>query len=164
MFNAFSTLMNISWLENVTSPVVLSTLDSRKIVRGLAGIPKEGPVLYVGNHMMLGLELAPLVTRFMVERDILLRGIAHPLMFTKLKEGNLPDVSSFDFIRVMGAVPVSATNFYRLFSTNSHILLYPGGVREALHRKVRLIGVPFLLENDSATKLKMLVYNIIFIY
>lgn len=126
---------SMSWLENVTSPVVLSTLESREIVRGLAGIPKEGPVLYVGNHMMLGLELAPLVTRFMVERDILLRGIAHPLMFTKLKEGNLPDVSSFDFIRVMGAVPVSATNFYRLFSINSHILLYPGGVREALHRK-----------------------------
>lgn len=144
-------LLKISWLENVTSPVVLSTLESREIVRGLAGIPKEGPVLYVGNHMMLGLELAPLVTRFMVDRDILLRGIAHPLMFTKLKEGNLPDVSSFDFIRVMGAVPVSATNFYRLFSINSHILLYPGGVREALHRKVRLISVFFSTETDSTT-------------
>ncbi|KAL1352583.1 hypothetical protein AAHE18_06G177900 [Arachis hypogaea] len=35
----------------------------------------------------------------------------------------------------MGAVPVAATNLFKLLSSKSHILLYPGGMREALHRK-----------------------------
>lgn len=133
--------MKLSWLEKVASPVILSTLENGKIVRGLAGIPSEGPVLYVGNHTMLGFESNPLVSRFWVDRNILLRAVAHPLMFSKLREGNMPDISSFDYVRVMGAVPVSATNFYKLFSLNSHILLYPGGVREALHRKVRVNAI-----------------------
>ncbi|KAL0450834.1 UNVERIFIED_CONTAM: Acyltransferase-like protein, chloroplastic [Sesamum latifolium] len=123
------------WIEAATNPVMLSTLESGKIVRSLAGIPCEGPVLYVGYHMMLGFELVPLVSRFWMERNILLRGIAHPMMFTKLREGRLPALSAFDTFRIMGAVPVSAANFYRLFSSKSHVLLYPGGMREALHRK-----------------------------
>ncbi|WRX19848.1 Diacylglycerol acyltransferase - like 6 [Theobroma cacao] len=80
------------WILTATSPVMLSTLENGKVVRGLAGIPSEGPVLF-------------------------------------------PDPSMFDVIRIMGAVPVSATNFYRLLSSKSHVLLYPGGLREALHRK-----------------------------
>ncbi|KAL8557493.1 hypothetical protein ACS0TY_004795 [Phlomoides rotata] len=123
------------WVEDVTSPVVLSTMGDGTIMRSLDGIPTEGPVLYVGYHMMFGLELAPIVARFWVEKNILLRGMAHPMLFTKLKEGKMPDISSYDIFRIMGAVPVSAPNFYRLFSSKSHVLLYPGGVREALHRK-----------------------------
>ncbi|XP_028083558.1 acyltransferase-like protein At1g54570, chloroplastic [Camellia sinensis] len=41
----------------------------------------------------------------------------------------------FDAFRMMDAVPVSTTNFYKLFASKSHVLLYPGGMREALHRK-----------------------------
>ncbi|CAI9763110.1 unnamed protein product [Fraxinus pennsylvanica] len=123
------------WTEVAMNPVMLSTLESGKVVRGLAGIPSEGPVLLVGYHMMLGFELVPLVSRFWIERNILVRGIAHPMMFTKLKDGLLPELSSYDTYRKMGAVPVSATNFYKLFSSKSHVLLYPGGMREALHRK-----------------------------
>ncbi|KAK3039122.1 hypothetical protein RJ639_028868 [Escallonia herrerae] len=123
------------WLEVLTSPVMLSTLGNGKIVRGFAGIPSEGPVLFVGYHMLLGLELGPLVCRFWDEGNIHLRGIAHPMMFFRLREGKMPDLSTFDAQRIMGAVPVSANNFYRLLSLKSHVLLYPGGVREALHRK-----------------------------
>ncbi|KAL4333814.1 hypothetical protein GQ457_07G000290 [Hibiscus cannabinus] len=119
----------------ITSPVMLSTLEDGKVVRGLAGIPSEGPVLFVGYHMLLGFELAPLVLQFMMERNILLRGIAHPMMFNRLKEGKMLDLASFDSYRLMGAVPVSGPNFYKLLSSKSHALLYPGGVREALHRK-----------------------------
>lgn len=122
-------------LEVATNPVLLSTLDDGKIVRGLSGIPSEGPAIYVGYHMMLGLELVPLVSRFWTDRKIVLRGMAHPLTFRKLKEGKLPDLSTYDAFRFMGAVPVSATNFYKLCSSKAHILLYPGGMREALHRK-----------------------------
>ncbi|KAL2505485.1 Esterase/lipase/thioesterase family protein [Abeliophyllum distichum] len=123
------------WTEVATNPVMLSTLESGKVVRGLAGIPSEGPVLLVGYHMMLGLELVPLVSRFWIERNILLRGIAHPMMFTRLRDGLLPELSSYDTFKMMGAVPVTASNFFKLFSTKSHVLLYPGGMREALHRK-----------------------------
>ncbi|KAI3668920.1 hypothetical protein L6452_40137 [Arctium lappa] len=123
------------FVEEAFSPVMLSTLENGKIVRGLSGIPSEGPVIFVGYHMMLGLELAPLVARMFSERGILVRGIAHPMMFNKLKEGKLPHVSQFDTYRIMGAVPVSATNLFKLLKLKSHILLYPGGMREALHRK-----------------------------
>ncbi|KAL5797251.1 hypothetical protein ACOSQ2_002071 [Xanthoceras sorbifolium] len=123
------------WIYLATGPVLLSTLDGGEIVRGLSGIPSEGPVLFVGYHMLLGLELFPLVSQFMIERNIVLRGIAHPLLFTRLKDGSLPELSTYDSFRMMGAVPVSATNFYKLLSSKSHVLLYPGGMREALHRK-----------------------------
>ena len=124
------------WIYLATSPVMLSTLDSGKIVRGLAGIPSEGPVLFVGYHMLLGLELAPLVCQLFIEKNILVRGIAHPMMFMKLKKGSLTEMTHFDTYRIMGAVPVSGKNFFKLFSSKSHVLLYPGGMREALHRKV----------------------------
>ncbi|KAJ0053190.1 hypothetical protein Pint_03068 [Pistacia integerrima] len=123
------------WIYVATAPVMLSTLEDGKIVKGLAGIPSEGPVLFVGYHMLLGLELTPLVSQFMIERNIVLRGIAHPMMFKKLKDGKLPELSQYDKIRIMGAVPVSGTNFFKLLSSKSHVLLYPGGMREALHRK-----------------------------
>ncbi|XP_034706778.1 acyltransferase-like protein At3g26840, chloroplastic [Vitis riparia] len=123
------------WLTMATSPVMLSTMEDGKIVRGLAGIPSEGPVLFVGYHMLLGLELAPMVLQFLAERNILLRGIAHPMMFKRLRSGILPELSTFDTFRVFGAVPVSGSYFYKLMSSKSHILLYPGGMREALHRK-----------------------------
>ncbi|KAE8665698.1 Acyltransferase-like protein [Hibiscus syriacus] len=128
---------SISLLLTATGPVMLSTLEEGKVVRGLAGIPSEGPVLLVGYHMLMGLEVVPLVAQFMMERNILVRGIAHPVMFVRVKDGKPPDVelSHYDVLRVMGAVPVSAANFYKLMSSKSHALLYPGGVREALHRK-----------------------------
>ncbi|XP_017628718.1 phytyl ester synthase 2, chloroplastic-like [Gossypium arboreum] len=128
---------SISWVLTATSPVMLSTLEDGKVVRGLAGIPSEGPVLFVGYHMLMGFEVIPLVVQIMMERNILVRGIAHPAMFVRVKDRRPPEpeLSDFDILRVMGAVPVSAANFYKLMSSKSHALLYPGGIREALHRK-----------------------------
>ncbi|CAH9112322.1 unnamed protein product [Cuscuta epithymum] len=124
------------WTEVAFNPVMLSTLGNGKIVEGLAGIPSEGPVLVVGYHMMLGAELIPLVSRFLLEKEVVLRGMGHPMMFSRQGEGGLlPELSSYDPFRYMGAVPVSASNFFKLMSSNSHVLLYPGGMREALHRK-----------------------------
>ena len=123
---------------------MLSTLEDKKIVRGLAGIPSEGPVLFVGYHMLLGIETIPLTLHFMDERNITLRALAHPMMFKRPTGGNLLDISMYDIIRLMGAVPVSSTNFYKLMSSKSHILLYPGGMREALHRKVTFYRLYFI--------------------
>ncbi|WOK94469.1 acyltransferase-like protein, chloroplastic isoform X1 [Canna indica] len=123
------------WIDFAASPVILSTLQDGKIVKGFAGIPSEGPAVFVGYHMLLGLELGPMVTKLITEKNIHLRGIAHPFLFNRASEQLMPDSSSFDSYRIMGAVPVSATNFYKLLSTKSFVLLYPGGAREALHRK-----------------------------
>lgn len=119
-----------------TSPVMLSTLEDGRIVRGLSGVPNEGPVLLVGYHMLLGLELVPLVLEFLREKNILVRGMAHPELFTPRATSQSLEFSFFDLLRVFGALPVTPSNLFKLFSTKSFALLYPGGAREALHRKV----------------------------
>ncbi|KAI5428089.1 hypothetical protein KIW84_033190 [Lathyrus oleraceus] len=124
---------------------MLSTLEDGKIVKGLAGIPSEGPVLLVGNHMLLALDTVSLLSQMYTEQDIIVRGMAHPLMFRRRKRGRLPEVSSFDWLRVMGIFPVTATNLFKLFSSKSHVLLFPGGVREAFHRKVSPLSWLFIL-------------------
>ena len=48
------------------------------------------------------------------------------------------DPQIFDKYKITGGAPVSHANIYKLLSSKSHVLLYPGGVREALHRKVNI--------------------------
>ncbi|PSS19093.1 Acyltransferase-like protein [Actinidia chinensis var. chinensis] len=121
--------------RTATSPVMFSTLEDGKIARGLAGVPNEGPVLMVGYHMLLGMELIPLVEEFLMEKNVLVRGMAHPALFTPKVESQSHEFSLVDVLKVFGATPVTASNLFKLLSTKSHILLYPGGAREALHRK-----------------------------
>ncbi|CAA7041900.1 unnamed protein product [Microthlaspi erraticum] len=123
------------WFTAAISPVYLSTLENGTVVRSLAGIPSEGPVLYVGNHLLLGLDFRPPAIHVLKERNIMLRGLAHPMMFSKKKGSMLPDMQMFDSLRIIGAVPVSNMNFYKLLRSKAHVVLYPGGAREALHRK-----------------------------
>lgn len=118
------------------SPVMLSTMPDGKIVRGLAGVPNEGPVLLVGYHMLLGTELVPLALEFLREKKVLIRGLTHPTLFSQQAASSSNEFSFFDLLKVFGALPVTPSNLFKLFSTKSHGLLYPGGAREALHRKV----------------------------
>lgn len=122
-------------LEVIMGPVFLSTTEDGKVVRGLGGIPSEGPVLLVGNHMLLASDKISLPGQFVHERNINLRPLVHPMMFSRLRDGLLPDVSVYDMLRMMGSVPISGTHLHNLLSAKSHILLFPGGIREALHRK-----------------------------
>ncbi|KAK8966382.1 Acyltransferase-like protein [Platanthera guangdongensis] len=117
------------------SPVIMSTLRTGRIVEGLGGIPMEGPVLLVGYHMLMGLELTPIYEAFLQEKRIMLRGMAHPFLFSSIKESSRQELSRFDEMNVFGALPVSPMNLYRLLAKKSFVLLYPGGAREALHRK-----------------------------
>lgn len=126
-------------LQYIANPVMLSTLPDGKIVRGLSGLPKQGPAVIVGYHMLLGFELGPLVTGVLRSSGIHIRGLAHPFMFDKKKEKIMPDPSYYDMHRIMGAVPVTAGNFYKLLAEKHFVLLYPGGAREALHRKVATV-------------------------
>ncbi|XP_078445009.1 esterase/lipase/thioesterase family protein [Wolffia australiana] len=126
---------NEKWFNVATSPVFFSTLENGDIVRGISGVPDEGPVLLVGYHMLMGLELSPLYEEFLREKKVAVRGMAHPLLFSSKMESSLPEFSRNDLMKVFGALRVSPLSMYRLFSEKSFVLLYPGGAREALHRK-----------------------------
>jgi len=122
-------------LRRLTSPVMFSTNHDGKIVKGLSGLPQEGPVLFVGLHMLMGLELGLFVSELFKQRNILLRVLVHPVAMGDLVEKELQEPHLFDRYGLHGAVPVSGMNLLKLLSSKSFILLYPGGVREALHRK-----------------------------
>ncbi|CAK7340886.1 unnamed protein product [Dovyalis caffra] len=114
---------------------MFSTLKDGKIVRGLAGVPNEGPVLLVGYHMLMAFDIYPLAEGFLREKNIMLRGIGHPDLYTGKLESLSNEFAYADWIRVLGTVAGTASNFFKLLSTKSHVLLYPGGARESLHNK-----------------------------
>ncbi|KDP23609.1 hypothetical protein JCGZ_23442 [Jatropha curcas] len=122
-------------LRFATGSAMFSTLDDGRIVRGLSGVPDKGPVLLVGYHMLMGFEVYSLVEQFLREKNIVVRGLAHPTHFNGALENSSNEFSLSDWIEVMGAVPVTASNLFKLLSAKSHVLLYPGGTREALHYK-----------------------------
>jgi pimeloyl-ACP methyl ester carboxylesterase len=127
------------------SPVFFST-DSKtgKRWRGLSKFPeKTGPLLIVGNHQLYGADLRIIFSALMDEKNILPRGLAHPVLFmmdnaTELqgRTAGLPwqsgnPLNGRDYLN-FGAVPVSPRNFYRMLQTNQTALLFPGGAKEAL--------------------------------
>ncbi|XP_030534950.1 phytyl ester synthase 1, chloroplastic isoform X2 [Rhodamnia argentea] len=125
----------VGLFRNASSSVLFSTLEDGKIVRGLSGVPSEGPVLLVGYHMLMGLEVFSLVEEFLREKNIMVRGMAHPMLFSEKIENLSSEFDLINWIKVLGAVPVTGSNLFKLFSTKSHVLLYPGGAREASHNK-----------------------------
>lgn len=135
--------MTSRFLRNAVSSVFLSTMEDGRIVKGLAGVPDEGPVLLVGYHMLMGLELGPMSEAFIKEKNILFRGMAHPILYSENDADK--EFGYADWIKVFGAYPVTATNLFRLLSSKSHVLLYPGGAREALHYRVSHLHFFFFL-------------------
>ncbi|KAI3860357.1 hypothetical protein MKX03_003529 [Papaver bracteatum] len=128
-------LHGFSALTSVTSPVMLSTLEDGQIMRGLEGIPSKGPVILVGYHMLMGLELPSIVGEILKEKKVMVRSIGHPMLFSPNNETSSNELSRFDVMTIFGTLPVSPSHLHRLLSNNEIILLFPGGAREALHRK-----------------------------
>ncbi|MCO5564587.1 hypothetical protein L7F22_018251 [Adiantum nelumboides] len=121
-------------IRQLTSPVFFSTKEDGSIVRGLSGVPEDGPILLVGYHMLMGLELTALVTEFM-KRKQLIRGVAHPVLFARDLEKGLTESGFNDDARVFGSFSLGKKTFFKVLSRRECALLYPGGAREALHRK-----------------------------
>jgi 1-acyl-sn-glycerol-3-phosphate acyltransferase len=119
-----------------TSPAMFSTMEDGTVVRGLAGVPDDGPVLLVGNHMLLGIELISLAAEFMRQKKAVVRGIAHPLLFPNKARTWSEGHDFFDFLILWGGVPMTYKYIYELLAAGEFVLLYPGGYREALHCKV----------------------------
>ncbi|KAJ0482525.1 putative acylglycerol lipase [Helianthus annuus] len=146
-YDIFKDFLPISMTEFKTSPLenwwyrlcigtaVFSTMEDGKIVRGLAGIPDKGPVLVVGNHMLWGFDAFSVVLEFLREKKLTLHGLAHPEIYQIRVEDEFIMIPYTDAVKILGAIPVSPRNLFRLLSRNSYALLYPGGARESLHRK-----------------------------
>lgn len=43
---------SLGWLKRLTSPVFFSRDASGNVQRGLAGVPRTKPLLFVGNHQV----------------------------------------------------------------------------------------------------------------
>ncbi|EJK46339.1 hypothetical protein THAOC_35000 [Thalassiosira oceanica] len=145
----------VKGLRDVLSPKFFSTsADGRRSV-GLGQVPNssEGPMLFVANHQLLGLDLGLIIAELLERRGIAARGLAHPVVFaggngfgggagptgprervTKRNRDGPVDRRPGDF-ETFGAVMVTPKNFYKLMETNQTALLFPGGVREVFHRK-----------------------------
>ncbi len=141
-------------LRMLTSPKFFSTNSDGIRKLGLGQVPKpEGPLLFVANHQLLGLDLGLIIAELIEERGINARGLAHPIVFgsgdgfgdgfggggggdnqvTKRdKNGRISEPGTF---QQFGAVMVTPRNYYRLMQTGQAGLLFPGGVREVFHGK-----------------------------
>ncbi|XP_047063287.1 phytyl ester synthase 1, chloroplastic-like [Lolium rigidum] len=122
-------------LHQLLSTVMFSTLENGKIVRGLAGVPDKGPTLFVGYHQLLALEKTSIVEGFLKEKKTIIRVLSNQLLFSEHFGTLRQEFSLFDSFSVHGAVPITPTNMYKMFERKEFVVLYPGGVREALHRK-----------------------------
>lgn len=126
--------------RRLCSPVFLSTPlhgESPTPCLGLGALPEQedGPILYVGNHQTLALDLGILCEQFIKEKGIMLRGLAHPLIFQGGQTTDRGQNSFAQFLVEFGAVPVNARNLAKLLQNGESVLLFPGGVREAYRRK-----------------------------
>eukprot|EP00850_Spirogloea_muscicola_P016943 SM000141S00887 [mRNA] locus=s141:318599:323764:+ [translate_table: standard] len=137
----------VRFLRQLTSPVFFSTCEETgKVIQGLSHlrVKENTPLLFVGNHQLFATDLGVLVEGVLREKNLLLRGLAHPAalgIITRDEEKGGSEETSFDqgglgdFFRTFGAVPVSGNSLYKLLQSKQAALLYPGGVREAYKRK-----------------------------
>ena len=69
-----------------TSPS--SSPSDQTFVRGLDGIPTDArPILFIGNHQLMALDMGVLVEELYREKDVLMRGLAHPAIFSSMRGG-----------------------------------------------------------------------------
>ncbi|CAM9923584.1 unnamed protein product [Sphacelaria rigidula] len=74
----------IDFLLKSVSPVFFSTQEDGSTVSGLSAVPgpdKSRPILFVGNHQLMALDLGVIVERLYAEKGVLARGLAHPMVF-----------------------------------------------------------------------------------
>lgn len=144
----FCFVSKCSPLRQFFSPVSFAVNQDGTVRRGFPSIPGVGsgtskrPLLFVGNHTFVGFDLGFLADDILRSTGIMPRGMAHPVIARNFQppgsseDDNLPEVGPADVLRLMGIVPVSGTSMYRVLEAGQTALLYPGGVREALKRKV----------------------------
>lgn len=130
----------VQTLYNSVSPIFLSRNKDGKLIRGLEPTPVGGsgrPVLFVGNHQLYGADLSLIIKEFLTEKRTLVRGLAHPALFQTDPERsfgqNISEITAL--LTRFGAVEASPASLCELMQMNATALLFPGGGREAYHRR-----------------------------
>ena len=122
--------------RDLVSPVFYSTDAEGSVAEGLGNIPDRAdgkPLLFVGNHQTAAPDLGFLISEFLLEKDVLLRGLTHPALFRGPGGAGAGGMQSL--FTSFGAVPVSPFNLHKLLSDGEAVMLFPGGVREAYKGK-----------------------------
>lgn len=137
-----SAFASIEPLASFVSPVFCSAGPGGIRSFGLSHVPTPEsmggrPVLFVGNHQFLSLDLGPLVRELLLEQGIVARGLAYPPVFERVRPGE-PIDSNDPFtmggaVFRFGAVPAGPRNLFQLLQRGEAVLLFPGGIREAAH-------------------------------
>lgn len=102
---------------NAMSPIFLSRSKDGRLQRGVDSIPTgtDGrPVLLVGNHQLYGTDCAQIIREFILQKNTLVRGLAHPLVFND-KDAN-PLMAKT--LKQFGAVEVSPANIFEVMTHN----------------------------------------------
>jgi 1-acyl-sn-glycerol-3-phosphate acyltransferase len=100
----------------------------RPTFEGIENIPKERPVLFVGNHVVWsGIDILLMAAGLMREADIRIRPLGDRAHFM------IPLWR--DVLRAYGAVEGSRPNCAKLMREGQCILVYPGGAREVAKRR-----------------------------
>ena len=95
---------------------------------GLDNIPSKGPVLFVGNHTIMGGLDVPLIwLKLYREKEIFLRMLVDHAHF------KIPVLR--DFLAKFGEVDGTRENAADLLRKGQYVLVFPGGSREAFKRK-----------------------------
>jgi len=131
--------------RTLVSPVFLSTDSSGTRRKGISAVPNnnDGPILFVANHQFGGQDLGMIISELLIERNLPVRGLAHPVIFASGENGGgrgfgggeSPNGSPRSQFETFGAVKVTPKNYYRLMQTGQAALLFPGGVKEVFHGK-----------------------------
>lgn len=116
-------------LRRLIGPAVdLWTALTDPYFEGLEHIPSQGPVLFVGNHGMMGtLDAAIMCFALREKLGIWPRGLADHVHF------RIP--AWRDLFRAAGAVEGTPEGFRALMAVGAHVIVYPGGVGEVFKRK-----------------------------
>lgn len=115
--------------NKIVSPIFLSRNQNGRLNRGLANVPSGvcgRPVLLVGNHQLFGTELYFIVREFIREKQLLIRGLAHPVVFQESEDVSSNGNSAMrQMFEKFGAVKVSPSSYYEvrnLFCFNLYAL------------------------------------------
>jgi 1-acyl-sn-glycerol-3-phosphate acyltransferase len=107
-----------SWPSVLIAPF---DLILRPHVYGSKNIPTDSPGLYVMNHALFGLEMAPFVATVYKTTHVFLRGLSDHFHFGQLHG---------EIIRYFGGVNGTRENVDCLMESKHNILVYPGGGHE----------------------------------
>ncbi|KAG5183756.1 Alpha/Beta hydrolase protein [Tribonema minus] len=132
-------------LEQIFSPVFLSIDSNGDLRRNLAGVPDtcDGPLLFVGNHQLLALDLPILVARILEEKGVLARGLetgvlarglAHPTLFSSAYGADLRASSAARYARAEAEATAALSN------SSSSAQGSGGGLRASALRAFDVLG------------------------